>query len=187
MDRYWLLTWRTYGTWLPGIPGFVSEFRDGLGQKVLMNTPGEPSAEEQPNLVEYVKDIMDEDAVTLDVIQAESIAEQLRETAHFRRWNLLVIAVMTNHVHLVVGVQDDPDPERLLADFKAWCTRKLNKSYAPRKHWWVQSGSKRKKDTPEAIRAAVEYVRDQPNPLITWLSAKVAARLEELKKANGAT
>jgi hypothetical protein len=33
MDRFWLLTWTTYGTWLPGDErGFVSEVRDDSGE-----------------------------------------------------------------------------------------------------------------------------------------------------------
>jgi REP element-mobilizing transposase RayT len=185
MDRYWLLTWRTYGTWLPGAPGFVSEFRDANGDKCLMNAPGEPTADEQPNLAAYAAVIRGDDAVLLDRPQAEAVADQLRETARHRRWQLLALAVMSNHVHLVVGVPGDPDPERLLADFKAWATRRLNHGWEHREHWWVQSGSRRKKDGPEKVREAVEYVRDQPNALAVWLEPRVAARLMEL--ANGRT
>jgi REP element-mobilizing transposase RayT len=186
MDRFWHLTWRTYGTWLPGQPGFVSEFRDDDGKKLLLNAPGEPCADPIPALATFAANEMVEAAVYLDPKQAESVVEQLRETARHRGWQLLVIAVMATHVHLVVGVPGDPDPERLLADFKAWCTRRLNRVFGHKRHWWVQSGSRRKKESPAAIRAAVEYVRDQKNPLIVWLDPRVAARLAELK-ANGAT
>ncbi len=187
MDRYWLLTWRTYGTWLPGDSrGFVSEFRDEFGQKELFNTPGEPWASDLPALADYAAAIMEEDAVLLSREQAKAVAEQLRETARFRNWQLLALAVMPNHIHLVVGVPGDPDPERLLADFKAWSTRRLNAGWSHRKNWWVQSGSRRKKATPEAIRTAVEYVRDQPNPLVIWLEPIVIKRLVDLK-ASGAT
>lgn len=41
MDRYWLLTWTTYGAWLPGDDrGFVSNLRDGEGPKVRHDVPG---------------------------------------------------------------------------------------------------------------------------------------------------
>ena len=129
MDRYWLLTWRTYGTWLPGEPGFVSEFRDANGRKALLNTPGEPCADPSPALAAYAAAIMTEDAVLLDLDQADAVANQLRETARYRRWQLLGLAVIPNHVHVMVGVPGDPDPERLLADFKAWCTRRLNNGW----------------------------------------------------------
>ena len=188
MDRYWLLTWRTYGTWLPGEHGFVSEFRAADARKVILHAPGEPTAEPIPVLAAYAAALMVEAAVHLDPAQGAAVADQLRETARFRRWQLLAAAVLATHVHLVVGVPGDPDPERLLADVKAWCSRRLNRECGRREHWWVQSGSCRKKATPDAIRVAVEYVRDQENPLVVWLDPRVAARLAELSaEANGAT
>lgn len=43
MDRHWLLTWTTYGTWLPGdVRGFVSDVKDGPGPEVRHNIPGAP-------------------------------------------------------------------------------------------------------------------------------------------------
>ncbi len=181
MRCYWLITWRTYGTWLPGEAGFVSEFRDRGGRKVLLNTPGEPTADANPKLAAYSARIMDEEAVHLTPALAKAVADQLRETARIRQWQLLALAVLTTHVHVVIGVPEDLNPERALADFKAWCTRRLNQQVGPRKHWWVQSGSIRKKATPTRIRGAVEYVRDQEHPLVVWLEPRIAERL------NGAT
>src|SRR5271157_1634254 len=127
MDRFWLLTWTTYGTWLPGDRrGFVSEVRDEMGEKVLQNVPGTPCDADLPPLRAYAASIMTEDAVFLELAQAEALAEQLRETAGHRGWRLLALAVMANHVHVVVGVPRDPDPEQILGDFKAWGTRRLN-------------------------------------------------------------
>ena len=37
MDRYWLLTWHTYGTWLPGDRrGFVGRVREGSGPREVV-------------------------------------------------------------------------------------------------------------------------------------------------------
>ncbi len=33
---------------------------------------------------------------------------------------------MANHVHIVVGVLNDPDPDTILRDFKSYASRKLN-------------------------------------------------------------
>ena len=124
MERYWLLTWTTYGTWLPGDRrGFVSDVRDEAGDKVLHNIPGTPCDNDMPALKAYAASIMAEDTVWLDVSKAQAVADQLRETAGHRGWWILVLAVMANHVHVVVGVPGDPDPEKILADFKAWATR----------------------------------------------------------------
>jgi REP element-mobilizing transposase RayT len=182
MERYWLLTWTTYGTWLPGDRrGFVSDVRDEAGDKVLHNIPGTPCDNDMPALKAYAASILDEDAVWLDVAKAQAVADQLRETAGHRGWRILVLAVMANHVHVVVGVPGDPDPEKILGDFKAWATRRLKREWPGRQHWWTASGSKRPKKAREAIRAAVVYVRDQPSALVVWIDPRVAARLVELE------
>jgi REP element-mobilizing transposase RayT len=181
MDRYWFLTWTTYGTWLPGDQrGFVSEVFDEAGNTVLHNVPGTPYDKDVPPLLAYAASIQKEDAVWLDHAQAEVVAAQLRETATHRGWRILALAVMANHVHVVVGVPGDPDAEKLLGDFKGWCTRRLKAGWPGREYWWTQSGSTRPKKTPDAIRNAVVYVRDQPKALAVWLDPRVVARLAEL-------
>jgi REP element-mobilizing transposase RayT len=183
MDRFWLLTWTTYGSWLPGdARGFVSEVRDEEGNKVLHNEPGTPCDADLPSLARYAASRMTEDGILLNRAQAE--AEQLRETAGHRGWRLLALAVMANHIHVLAGVPGDPDPEKLLGDFKAWCTRRLNQGWGGRERWWTQSGSRRRKKTAHALRTAICYVRDQPHALVVWLDPDALAWINE--PASGA-
>ena len=56
---------------------------------------------------------------------ADILLAQFQETAAFREWLLLAVAIMTNHFHLVVGAEGDPDPERILGDFKSYDSRRL--------------------------------------------------------------
>jgi REP element-mobilizing transposase RayT len=171
MDRYWLSTWTTYGAWLPGDQrGFVSEIRDEEGQKMLHNVPGTACDADITLLQGYARSIMTGEAVRLDLPQAQAVAAQLRETATYRGWQLLALAVMANHVHVFVGVSGDPDPEKLLGDFKAWATRRLNAGWGRREHWWTQSGSRRRKQSPDAIKTAITYVRTQPHALVIWVN-----------------
>jgi REP element-mobilizing transposase RayT len=179
MDRFWLLTWTTYGSRLPGDSrGFVSEIRDD-GAKVLHNVPGTPCDADMPRLEAFAASIMTEQSVSLLSAQAVALAEQLRETAGHRGWRLLALAIMANHVHIVVGVPGDPDPEKLIGDFKAWGSRRLNTGWGRREHWWTQSGSTRPKKTAAALRAAIKYVRDQPNALVVWLDPDASAWIEK--------
>jgi REP element-mobilizing transposase RayT len=109
--------------------------------------------------------------IFLDRAKAEVLLGQFRETAAFRGWGLRAAAIMFNHFHLVVQVPDDPDPRKVLADFKAYGTRALNRAYGkpPSETWWTGNGSKRILRGPDALAAAVRYVRDrQPNPLVVW-------------------
>jgi hypothetical protein len=78
---------------------------------------------------------------------------------------------MFNHFHIVVGVPGDPDPGKILGDFKSWATRTLSKCFGapPSKTWCTEHGSKRKLPDARAIAAAEHYVLyEQPNPLLTW-------------------
>src|SRR5439155_24251934 len=169
MDRYWFLTWTTYGTWLPGDKrGFVSNVRDGPGPEVRHNVPGTPCDADDPRAAARARANLVGEPVWLTAEQARVVADQFAVTARFRDWQLLAGAVMANHVHLVVGVPGDPDPEKLLGDFKAWGTRRLNQGWGRRDHWWTESGSRRRKKTAAALRAAIEYVRDQPCALVVW-------------------
>ena len=85
---------------------------------------------------------------------------------------------MADHVHLLVGVAGDPDPDTLLRDFKAYGSRTLNRRFG-RRRWWADSGSTRKKSTAEEVLVAAKYVRDQPFPLAVRLAAEVSAAVRE--------
>lgn len=186
MDRFWLLTWTTYGSWLPGdARGFVSEVRDEEGDRVLHNEPGTPCDADLPSLERFAASRMTEVGVFLNQAQAEAVALQLRETARHRGWRLLALAVMANHIHVLVGVPGDPDPEKLLGDFKAWCTRRLNQGWGQRDRWWTQSGSRRRKKTDDALRTALCYVRDQPYALVVWLDPEAVEWINQENAAAG--
>ena len=74
--------------------------------------------------------------------------------------------------HLVVAVIKDPDPEEILRDFKAYGSGRLNRTFGKPASdtWWTVSGSKRKLPNEPAVRAAVEYVRNQYDPLVLWVN-----------------
>ena len=102
---------------------------------------------------------------------AEVLLAQFYETAVYRRWQLLAVAIMNNHVHLVVAVADDPDPARVLGDFKAYGSRALNKRFGrpASGSWWTSRGSQRKLHDQRVRSNAIHYVlHKQPNPLLTW-------------------
>src|SRR4051812_43167191 len=105
MDRYWLLTWGTYGTRLPGDErGFVSTVREGAGPRVRHNVPGTPIDADVPGLREAARSQMRGGPIYLVVEQANDLLAQFQETAAHRNWQLLAVAVMANHAHLVTGV-----------------------------------------------------------------------------------
>lgn len=176
--RSWLLTSTTYGTWLPGDPrGSVTSVRDRrpddpvTGVRIEHDLPGEPWEDPIPGLYRAASEAMRGPPIYLNLQQAEALLAQFQETARYRGWTLLAVAIMANHFHLVVEVPDDPDPNKLLSNFKAYGSRSLNRRYGipPSETWWTESGSKRKLKDDEAVAAGVYYVLyKQPHPLVIW-------------------
>ena len=171
MDRYWLLTWTTYGTWLPGDErGSVGRFRDNAGRQVQHNVPGTPYDADMPRLERFAHSALKCPSVALMRQQADVIVSQFHETAGYRRWLLLAAAVMTTHVHVVAGVPGDPDPSDVLRDLKSYASRALNRRWKKPASgtWWTESGSKRKLRDEAAVLGAIRYVKEQENPLVIW-------------------
>jgi REP element-mobilizing transposase RayT len=176
MDRIWFLTWHTYGTWLPGDRrGYVSPIVDDEGKRIVLNALESEAAWDNERLRQHAKAIMKGDPILLTREMTENLADQFHETARFRGWRLLGFAILCTHVHLVVGAPGDPDPEKLLGDFKAYGSRKLNSIYGKPTNgtWWVDSGSKRKLKGEAAAIATLRYVCwEQETPLLMWIDSE---------------
>jgi REP element-mobilizing transposase RayT len=173
MDRYWLLTWTTYGTWLPGDRrGFVSNVREGDGPELRHNLPGTPYDADLLSLQNAAHQLLKGTPIYLGQEQADTLRPQFQETAAYRGWLLVALAIMAGHVHLVVGVAGDPDPSKMLQDFKSYGSRALNRRWAKPLSgtWWTESGSTRKLHDETAVGSAVQYVRNQPNALVVWIA-----------------
>lgn len=172
MDRYWLLTTTTYGTWLPGdARGFVSPVRDRSGAEVTHNAPGTPYDRDIPQWERVASGKVRGGPVFLTQEHADVLLAQFQETARHHGWDLAAVAIMAGHVHVVVGVDGDPDPGKVLGDLKAYGSRALNRR-CPRPAsgtWWTESGSNRKLPDARAIDAAIRYIQSQPKPLAVWV------------------
>jgi REP element-mobilizing transposase RayT len=178
MDRFWLLTWTMYANWLPGdARGSVTTIKDDGLIRFRPNQPDTPYCGPMPGLEESAQRHVIGQPIRLTEDQATIVLAQFQETASFRGWNLLAVAIMSNHVHLVVGVPGDPDPAELLRDFKSYASRALNKQFGKpaSERWWTESGSRRKLSDESAVTAAVRYVLDQQHPLVTWGSGERGA------------
>jgi len=173
IDRHWLLTTTTYGSWLPGDSrGFVSNVADGPGPEIRHNIPGTPYDKDMPGLVRVSRASLKGPPIYLVTEQADETFERFKETARYRLWLLCAVAVLANHLHIVVGVPGDPDPEDLLRDFKSYASRGLNRRWPKPESgtWWTTSGSKRKLPDEQALLAAIDYVKNQHRPLVVWVN-----------------
>lgn len=177
IDRHWFLTWVTYGTWLPGDDrGFVGNARDHDGVRAPNNVLNTLPAPPNPGLRRFASESRKLAPTFLNSEQAIALLEQFQETARFRRWLLLAVAVMPAHIHVVAGVTGDPSPDKILGDFKAYGSRQLSllaneREQTEKQHkksWWATGGSTRKVAGEASLRNVVEYVSKQPNPLLVW-------------------
>jgi len=147
----YLLTFRTYGSWLHGDRRF-SVGRNGTnkfgGPRILPNVPLEEAMGEERI----------QEPVTLDSTQRELINEAIQEVCHHRDYLLRALNVRTNHVHSVVSKAIKP--EKIVNDFKAYSTRKLRRNWlvGSEENVWSRGASTRYQWKPRHVEAAVDYV-----------------------------
>jgi REP element-mobilizing transposase RayT len=168
-QRHWLLTWSTYGTWVP------EGEREGAGSgRLVAGRVAGPAAgraywDEQRERAAAARRLLREPPVWLTRHDAELILESFRDTAAHHDWVLYAVAVMPNHLHIVVSVAGDPDPSTLVRDFKAYASRALNqdRGYEPgvRGRWWTRSAATRPLRLEAHVAGAVDYVRKQQDCL----------------------
>src|SRR5262245_7241574 len=142
MDRYWLLTSTTFGNWLPGdARGFVSPVRNSSGLQQIHNIPGTEYDRDIVRLRAYAQDNLKGPPILLKVAKAEALHFQFHESAAHRGWRLSAVGIMAAHVHIVVGVSGDPDPEKILGTFKGYGSRILNINWGrpSSETWWTES------------------------------------------------
>src|SRR5262249_44797868 len=148
---HWLLTSTFYGNWLPGDPrGFVSRVRDQRSDdpdthvRLVHDIPGTAYDQDLIELWKSARNKLKGPPIRIEVHHGDLLLSQFQETAQYRKWELLAVAIMGNHIHIVVGVAGNPSPADLLRDFKAYGSRKLNRYFGKPAcgTWWTESGSK---------------------------------------------
>jgi REP element-mobilizing transposase RayT len=124
-----------------------------------------------PDLKEAARQSLKGSPIYLTREQAEVIAEQFRETAAYRGWQIHALAVMANHFHVVIVAPDDVHSTAILRDLKSYAARALNQRWGKpvSATWWTESGSRRALADEQAVEYASNYVlHRQPNPLVVW-------------------
>jgi len=92
------------------------------------------------------------------------IENALKEVCTERQWTLHEKSVLSNHVHVVVTVQDIL-PESVIKLFKAKATMRLRKGgfVGAEEKIWTQHGSTKYLFDERAFQTVCEYVRTQQN------------------------
>lgn len=164
----YLLTWTTYGSWLPGDErGWVRRGGDSieLGSCQLR-------ARAQQDLVCG--------PVGLDPQQQDLVRKTIVGHCAYRGWSLHAVNVRSNHVHVVVT--SDCSPEQTMQQLKAWCSRRLTEDVrrtsgndkpgaratgsslreatTARRKWWTQRGSTKWINDEAYLHNAIRYVNE---------------------------
>jgi REP element-mobilizing transposase RayT len=146
----YFITFSTYGVWLHGRDvGSVDKKHNEVGTPFLP-----PDAEHEHSNRANMRDA----PYVLDVDRRAVVLQTVLEVARHRRWTVWACHVRTTHVHVVVTANDKP--EKVMADFKAYASRRLKERTgepADRKRW-TQHGSTRYLWHEEQVAAKVEYV-----------------------------
>ena len=113
----YLITFRSYGTWLHGRSGSVDRFHNTYGTSRLRTNAAR---------LRYNQRALSQSPVTLKPQQRALVEEAIRETCEIRKWSLWAVNVRTNHVHAVVTA--DCKPERVLNALKANSTHQMREA-----------------------------------------------------------
>ena len=147
----YLLTFRTYGTWLHG------DARGSM-QHSHCRSPFAPALAPNHRWRVDVSRTMADGPRVLSVNERRVVHAAIVEVCAYRGWNLLALNVRTNHVYAVLGTGEAP--ERAVTTLKAWSTRRLREggSVGVEARVWARHGSTRYLWGQAAVEGAVSYV-----------------------------
>ncbi len=159
-------------------PTFMSEASPSFFGSVdrRQNAHGTPILEVDSARAAFEAELMDQAPYCLDQIRRNAVLEAIQEVCVHRGWSLLAAHVRSNHVHTVV--EADVPPERVMADFKAYASRRLNRLRLdePNRKRWAHHGSTRWLWKPQHVSAAMQYVvAEQGEAMSVFESHKLQA------------
>jgi REP element-mobilizing transposase RayT len=147
------VVWTTYGTWLYGDErGWIMK-----GQWVVQPPNPEREREAQRRMAEP--------SVLMTEKQRLLVEQTVANHCRIRGWHLHAVRARTNHIHVVVTA--DREPEEVRNQLKAWCSRKLSDAgdlvqtvakKAGRRRWFTEGGDHELIDSEEYLANAIQYV-----------------------------
>jgi REP element-mobilizing transposase RayT len=161
----YFITFTTYGAWLHGrAPGSVDREH---------NVPGTPYLPPNAELEHKMSSAMRQEPYDLDEFRRKIVLRTVKEVAAHRDWKLWAAHVRSNHVHVVITASCNP--EKVMVDLKAWCSRRLREACneSADRDRWTQHGSTRYLNDENSFDGAMRYViDDQGEPMELYDSRK---------------
>ncbi|MGB7203372.1 MAG: transposase [Pyrinomonadaceae bacterium] len=147
----YLLTFRTFGTWLHGDERTSIQREHDGRQRTSRLAPNVP-------LEESMRGELNESPTIFSPTQRKIVEAAMMETCDFRGYMNRAINVRTNHAHVVASAMIKP--EKLVNDLKSYATRRLREEgeFSASDKIWSRGASTRYLWKPRHVEAAVEYV-----------------------------
>jgi REP element-mobilizing transposase RayT len=133
------------------------------------NYPGLPCFPPSKGMVEFELETMTQPPYEMDAPRRKAVLQAIIEVGRYRGWQLLAVHVRSSHVHIVV--RSIAPPEKVMNDFKAYASRRLNRDGFENKKRkrWSRHGSTQYKWTLEQVQSTVHYVlHEQGDPMETY-------------------
>ena len=147
----YLITFRTYGTWLHGDERKSVDRHD-------KNIYASPKILPSANLKSQMSENVSGQVVVLDGRQRAVVESAIKSACKHRGHSIYALNVRTNHVHCVVNAAGKPEP--VMNRFKSNCTRELREAGLVRsdQQVWSRGGSTRYLWKPKHVESAIDYV-----------------------------
>ncbi len=148
----YLITFRTFGTWLHGDDRFSINRSNRDVPHTVKFDPNLP-------LQKCMQESMRQPPMILDMEMRSVVADAIEELCAGRSYGLRSLNVRTNHVHSVISAAQKP--ERIADAMKAFATKKLRELglVEANERVWSRGRSRRYLWKPKHVEAAVNYVR----------------------------
>ena len=160
------ISFTTYGAWLHGkAPGSVDPEHNEFATPFL---PADSNQEEQE------RKGMTQPPYILDQSRRRLVLATIQEVCRHRGWRLLACHVRTTHVHVIVA--GDAAPEKMMNDFKAYCSRRLTEAGFDNRDCkrWTRHGSTKYLWDETYLRNAIDYVLEkQGEPMETYRDGRI--------------
>lgn len=132
------------------------------------NQYGTPYVQPDPQRKRWAREAMAQPAYVMSPAEREVVCLAFLELAKERGWQLWAAHVRSNHVHIVLSGEGDPD--RMMSDLKGRASKNLNSAgfdSAERKRW-TRHGSTRHLFSEEKVEERIRYTLDDQGNRMAW-------------------
>jgi len=146
----YFITFTTYGNWL--------HCDDRYSVDRTHNVYGTPRVQPNKMCFEIMRDKLAYDPFIMNTPQRKSVLQTVIDVCEYCHWRLFAVNVRTNHLHIVV--QSDKEPEFVMTKIKAYASRNLNILNPDNKNkkYWTRHGSTKPVRAKENLYFLMNYV-----------------------------